>query len=342
VSQEETGSSGGADAARAGRSLLVVIVNYRTAGLVIDCLASLEPEIGSVPGLRVRVVVTDNASGDDSVERLGLAIRERAWGRWVLVCPLECNGGFSYGNNGAIGPALGTEDPPDYVWMLNPDTIVRPGALGTLVGFLETHPDAGIVGCRLTNLKGVVENSAFRFPTVLSELEGGMRFGPVSRLLSRYIQSPPAPGVASRCDWASGASLMIRRSVFDAIGLLDERYFMYFEETDFCLRARRAGWGCWYVPEAEVVHLAGQSSGVTGEGARGKRVPAYWYRARRYFFEKNLGRTRAFLANVAWSLGFLCYRMREPFRRGSERAPRGMLRDFVYYHFVEGRGGEQP
>ena len=101
------------------------------------------------------------------------------------------------------------------------------------------------------NSEGTPEWSAFRFHSVLGELENGTQLRLVSKLLSRWVVSPPAPPEASQCDWASGASLVIRRAAFEAIGLLDENYFMYFEEEDFCLRARKAGWSCWYVPQCK-------------------------------------------------------------------------------------------
>jgi GT2 family glycosyltransferase len=312
------------------RSVLIVIVNYRTAELSTACLQSLEGEVQAGGQLgRVCVVVTDNASGDNSVDRLEEAVRVSGWGDWVSILPLERNGGFARGNNAAIRPALESSNPPDYVWLLNPDTVARPGALSTLVDFLESHPDAGIAGSRLVDSEGKAEWSAFRFPSVLGELENGMRLGLVTKLLARWVVSPPAPSTTSPCDWASGASLLIRRAVFEAIGLLDENYFLYFEEVDFCLRARRAGWTCWYVPIAEVIHLAGQSSGVTGEQAPLGRRPDYWFAARRYYFRKHLGPVRTLLADLAWSLGFLSFRIRQRLQRRVDTDARFLLHDFI-------------
>ena len=317
-------------------NLLIVIVNYRTANLAIDCLHSLEGEVKAIAaGLgRVRVFITDNASGDDSIPCIREAIRDFSWGEWASIQPLERNGGFAYGNNAAIRPALESSDPPDYIWLLNPDTVVRTGALATLVEFLENHLEAGIAGCRLVDPEGRPEWSAFRFPSVLGELENGMRLGLVSRLLAHWVVSPPPPSVISRCDWASGASLLVRRAVFEAIGLLDENYFMYFEEVDFCLRALRAGWTCWYVPHAQVIHLAGQSSGVTGPTARSKRRPGYWFQSRRYYFRKHLGPICALLADLAWSLGFLSFRLRQWIQHQVDTEAQFLLRDFVYYNFL--------
>jgi N-acetylglucosaminyl-diphospho-decaprenol L-rhamnosyltransferase len=313
--------------------VLVVIVNYRTADLTIDCLRSLESET-TATDCRVEVVVTDNDSCDGSVPRLQAAVRDHKWSDWVTVRPLGRNGGFAWGNNAAIRPALASMSPPDFVWLLNPDTVVRHGALATLLGFLLEHPDVGIAGSRLVDLKGRAEWSAFRFHSVWSELENGAQLGLLSKFLSRWVLSPPAPLVASQCDWASGASLLIRRSVFETIGLLDENFFLYFEETDFCKRARDAGWACWYVPEAEVVHLAGQSSGVTGQQTQCQRRPRYWFEARRYYFLKHLGPARTLLANLAWSLAFLLFRLRQRLQRKPDALPKYLLRDFIRHNFL--------
>ena len=114
--------------------LLIVIVNYKTPGLTIDCLRSLEPELAAVPS--TRVVVTDNLSGGDSVQQIGAAIAANNWGSWATLMPLPRNGGFAYGNNEGIRPALESSDPPRYVWLLNPDTLVKPGAVRAMIDFL--------------------------------------------------------------------------------------------------------------------------------------------------------------------------------------------------------------
>ena len=207
--------------------LLVVIVNYRTPDLTIDCLRSLAPEVAAVPG-GARVVVTDNLSPDDSVARLRRAIDDNNWATWATLMPLPANGGFAYGNNAAIRPHLGaTEgDRPDLVLLLNPDTVVHPGGITELVKFMDARPDIGIAGSRLEDPDGTPQVSAFRFHSITSELEHGMRFGPLSRALSRWRVAPPVPSEACPTDWVSGASLIVRRSVFERIGLLDDRYFM--------------------------------------------------------------------------------------------------------------------
>lgn len=184
--------------------VLVVIVNYRTPDLTIDCLRSLEPEVSGRDD--TRVVVTDNASGDDSVGLLGAAIRENGWQAWAELQPLDRNGGFAFGNNAAIAPALASSHPPRFVWLLNPDTIVRPGALAHLVDFLETHPQVGLAGSRLEDIDGNPQWSAFRFPSVLVEFDSGLRFGPASRVLARWVKAPLAPDDRRQVEWVAGTA----------------------------------------------------------------------------------------------------------------------------------------
>ena len=312
-------------------TLLIVIVNYRTPELTLDCLRSLQPEASAVAG--ARVVVVDNCSGDDSVARLEAAIRAQGWDGWARIQPLERNDGFAAGNNAAIRPALEEADPPCYVLLLNPDTIVRPGAIRELIAFMEGHPDVGIAGSRIEELDGTPQRSVFRFPSVLGELEKGLRFGPASRILGRWVVAPKVPDVSGPTDWVSGACFMVRREVFEAIGLLDESYFLYFEEVDFCHRARRAGWPCWFVPTARVVHLVGQSTGTVDPDRSLRRVPDYWFHARRHYFLSNYGPITTVLADLAWSLGHASYRLRRLVQRKLDTDPRWLLWDFIRYNF---------
>lgn len=279
-------------------SAWIVIVNYRTAKLVIDCLRSLSTQVADLGS--GRVVVVDNDSGDGSAGKLFSAIEHEGWSDWVSIIPLDRNGGFAFGNNAGIRVALSAANHVDYVMLLNPDTVVRPGAVRSLVGFMNTHPSVGIAGSLLENAEGGVECSAHRKHSPLSELDSGARLGLLSRLLSRYSVSPPPRGQAHPCDWVSGASMIVRRAVLEQIGLIDEGYFLYFEEADFCWRAKGAGWEIWYVPESRVMHLEGASTGIRDSA---KRRARYWYDSRRRFFVKHYGVIGLATADILWTLG---------------------------------------
>src|SRR5204863_2390861 len=121
----------------------------------------------------------------------------------------------------------------------------------------------------------------------------------------RWVVAPPVRTETFPTDWVAGASMIVRKAVFDAIGLMDDEYFMYFEEVDFCLRARRAGWPCWYVPASRVVHLVGQTSGVTDTRQVTKRRPKYWFDSRRRYFLVNHGAVKTALADLVWTAGYV-------------------------------------
>ena len=305
--------------------LLVVIVNYKTATLTFTCLETLRPELDEIPGARVTVV--ENASGDG--EALTLGIAERGWGSWVDLEILDHNGGFSTGNNRGIRPALDSAHPPRYVLLLNADTEVRPGAIRTLVDFMDENPKVGLAGSSFENLDGSDWHLAFRFFTPLGEFERGLRFGPVTKLLRRRVvlrimeQDRPQP-----VDWVAGACMIIRREVFDAVGLMDEKYFLYFEEVDFCLQAARAGWPCWYVPQSRVMHIGGQSTKVTERDRRPDRTPAYWFASRSRYFRKNFGLSGAIAADLAFGIGFAAWRLRRLVTRKPDLDPPHHLGDF--------------
>jgi GT2 family glycosyltransferase len=307
--------------------VLVVIVNYRTANLTINCLRSLVGEVQTMP--YTRVVVVDNASGDDSVEKIRQAIAQENWSDWATLLPSDLNGGYAYGNNFAIRPALQSDNPPAYVWLLNPDTVVRPGALKALVEFMQERPQAGICGSSFEEADGEPWPIAFRFPTILSELDSALRLGIVSKLLAKWALVHTMSDQQCQVDWLPGASMLIRREVFESIGLMDEGYFLYYEETDFCLQTKRADWECWYVPESRVMHIAGQSTGVTVRKATPKRLPQYWFDSRRRYFIKNYGRLYAAIADAVWVVGFILWRGRRVIQRKPDPDPPKLLQDFL-------------
>lgn len=307
--------------------LLVVIVNYRTADLTINCLRSLVPEIPTLPGMQV--VVVDNASGDGSAEKIAGAIATEGWSDWATLLPSDVNGGFAWGNNLAIRPVLQSPHPAPYYLLLNPDTEVRPHALKTLVTFMEDHPDVGIAGSGIEAGDGTPWRFAFRFPSILSELDDGLRLGVVSRLLARWVVTQAMTDQPQPVDWLPGASMMIRRQVFDTIGLMDEGYFLYYEETDFCLQAKRAGWSCWYVPQSRIMHIAGQSTGVSSHTTTPKRQPQYLFDSRRRYFVKNHGWFYAAIADIVWALGFTVWKCRQTIQRKPDTDPPFMLWDFI-------------
>ena len=308
--------------------IFVAIVNYRTGHLVVDCLASVAPMVADLRG--GRVVVVDNDSGDDSAAVIGAAIERHNWGGWAELRVLPRNGGFAYGNNAAIARVRELDPAFGAVLLLNPDTVARPDAIRHLTQYLDANPSVGIVGASIENEAGQPESSAHPQPSPLRELEDAARFAPLSRWLSGSTTAWVPRSVPHECDWVSGACMAIRRAVLDAVGPMDEGFFLYFEEVEFCLRARRAGWHCWFVPEARVLHFEGASTGI--RIAR-RRRPAYWYTSRRRFFVKAYGVAGLFAADLLWALGRLSLVTRRALglggRTGKDDEPIGLALDLL-------------
>ena len=305
--------------------LFVVVLCYRVPDLTIDCLRSLSREVERVPG--TRVCVCENGTGGDTPERLEQAIESNGWSSWCALTVVYPNRGFTGGNNLVIRPVLESGDPPQYVLLLNADTIVLEHALDALVQFMDDHPEVGIAGSELLSPEGTVQASPFRFPSVLTELDRGLRLG----IISKWIAPRITATTTCRADWVSGASMILRRSMLAEIGLLDEGLYTYFDDVDICLRAQRAGWQTWYVPQSKVIHLEGAATGVAVREM--KRLPAYWFEARRRCFLKNYGKLRTALADAAYLCGCALWRLRRQIQRKPDIDRPHMLAD-AFRHSV--------
>ena len=316
--------------------LLVIILNYNTTKFTIECLRSLESEIAEQADSAV--VVVENGSGPEAADELRRVIAEKAWNSWVELIPLPRNLGYTAGNNRAMRRALESSGPPEYVLLLNSDTIVLPGAIGALVRFMDQRPTVGIAGSRLEGPDGCAQGSPFRFQGFLSELDRGMVIGPMSKAVSRWTTYRQKPSSAARVDWVAGASMILRSSMTPQVGLLDERFFAYFEDMDYCLSARRLGWETWYVPESRVVHFEGASSGVRPD--LDTRPPAYWFQARRRYFLKNCGVVYTILTDGAFiaacALGWFYAIMRRRSGGSSLRKLKDSLRQSVFIAGLRG------
>jgi hypothetical protein len=301
-----------------------VVVNYRTAELSCKAVTSLLPELAELGPHHLYLV--DNASGDDSLERLAVASGSEGWGARVTILPAAKNGGYGYGINLAVRAAMQTVDPPEYIYVLNSDALVLPGSLARLVSALDARPEAGIAGGRICSPEGMTYVTAFRFPSVLGELEGTARFGLLTSLLRHSAIPMAEPGSDEVVDWISGTSMLIRRRVFEEVGLFDEGFFLYYEETDFCHAARRAGWQTLYVSGAPVTHLGSASTGL---GDDSRALPGYWYDSRHRYLRKYRGAAYTALCDAAWVTGAFIWRGKQRLLGRPTRERPRLLRDFV-------------
>ncbi|EEX12883.1 glycosyl transferase, group 2 family [Citreicella sp. SE45] len=323
--------------------LLVISLNYRTPAMT---LRSVQHALREMQGLEAELVIVDNDSGDGSFEAMHAALASEPWAAAAPVRLIQSghNGGFGAGNNVGIRAGWSDGSRPDYVYLLNSDAFPGPDSLRALLRHLETHPEAGLAGSYIHGEDGAPHYSAFRFPSALSELEAAARFGPVTRLLNAHRVWLDLPERALPVDWLAGASLMMRQSVLDEIGLFDETYFLYFEETDLCLRAARAGYETHYVRDSEVVHIGSVSTGMKTWA----RVPGFWLDSRWHYYSKNHGRPYAVAVTLAHLAGGLIWRLRRVLQRKPKADPDRFLRDILLHDVramtrpLPGQRGAQP
>ncbi|MDX5402228.1 MAG: glycosyltransferase family 2 protein [Rhodobacterales bacterium] len=316
---------------RTAPRLLTVLLNWRTAPMTLRAakagLAAMAEVHAAFPGARTDMVIVDNDSGDGSFEMLRDAAQVNGWteGGAVRVIHSGHNGGFGAGNNVGIRAGMADGEPPDFVYLLNSDAFPEPGALVALIRALEADPQAGIAGSFIYGDDDVPHETAFRFPTVWSEFEESAATGPISRILSRWRVPLEIPRVTTRVDWLAGASMMIRRDVLDRVGIFDETFFLYYEETDLCHRAARAGFATVYVPESRVMHIGSVSTGMKSWN----QVPEYWFDSRLHYFTKTHGAVYAVLCSLAHVFGAGLQMLRRPAKR---RKDKGQLRRILAHH----------
>ncbi len=263
--------------------LSIVVLNWNVRDLLRNCLRSIYAEFESA-GIAGEVVVVDSASTDGSAEMVAAEFPQAR-----VVASAE-NLGYSRGNNEGLRRTEGR-----HILLLNPDTELRAGALTAMLGHMDAHAGVGVLGPQLLFPDGRPQSSRRRLPTLATavfESTWLQAYAPRGILEAYYAQDLPDDAV-SEVDWLVGAALCVRREAYQQVGGLDESFFMYSEEMDWCRRIQRAGWKVVFFPHAQVIHHVGQSS---------EQVPAATHirfqRSKIRYFEKYHGRTTAQLLRL--------------------------------------------
>jgi len=254
--------------------LSIIIVNWNTKELLLPCVRSV---FENEQGISREVIVVDNGSRDGSGNEVKKTFS------FIHLVENEKNLGFAKAVNQGLQKASGR-----YVLLLNPDTQVKEKAIEGLVSFMETHPRAGISGAQLLNSDGSKQNSIANFPSLATEL--------LNKSFLRWLFPKKFPGKERdypepiEVDSVIGACMVVRRDALEQVGLLDEDYFIFLEETDWCYRMKRAGWKIYHIPQAQVFHFQGKSAETVK-----KRARVEFYRSRYHLFKKNRGHLQWFL-----------------------------------------------
>ena len=272
-------------------AIAVIVVNYGTARLA---LSAIESVLAHDPGPReVEIHLVDNASPDGDAEILATAIADRQWSGQVTLYRQPENIGFGRANNVVLDRLAKRRAQPELVFLLNPDARLANDALRELANFLEDHPSSGAAGARLIDESGAISTSAFRFPSIAGEFAEAASFGPVTRLLRRWRIPMDPERETGPVDWVTGAAVMLRFGALKQVSFFDPGFFLYYEEVDLMRRLTRAGWSCWHVAEAEVIHAEGSATKLRGNEVGLRRRPDYWYESRRLYSYRSRGRVGA-------------------------------------------------
>lgn len=272
----------------APETLSVIVVSYNTVGMLGQFFEALKAALGEIDS---RVIVVDNNSRDDSVEFI-----RKQYPIAQLIVNAK-NIGFGRANNQAVGLVRGR-----YVLLLNSDAFIEPDSLEKSIAYMDSHPRCGISGVRLIGRDGALQPSCRYFPTPWNSFlvrTGLSKYIPKARLVDDMNWDHAA---VRSCDWVPGCFYLVRREVIDQIGLFDPRYFLYFEEVDHCLAAKKAGWEVHYYPGTTVIHIGGESAKSEGDltGA-GRQISALQVESELLYFRKNYG-ILGVLASVFLSL----------------------------------------
>ncbi|KZK74458.1 MAG: glycosyl hydrolase [Pelodictyon luteolum] len=259
----------------------VIIVSFNTREILAECLMSLFRHAGEVP---MEVFVVDNASKDGSPSM----VRERFPA--VRLIENSDNRGFAAANNQAYTLSQG-----DYVVLLNPDAYLQPESLANAVAFMDRTTGCGLSGGKIISPKGTLEPSARRFPSIRSKLltiSGISGRHPRSPILNRHEFGGFNHDAPMEVDWVPGTFTIVRRSMLESIGFFDERFYLYYEETDLCRRAKNAGWSVYFIPDASVIHIGGACSKTRKEKTfddSGSQVLSFRLRSECLYYRKNHG-----------------------------------------------------
>ncbi len=252
--------------------LSIVIVTYNARDYVRRCLRSV---LEHTQGLQYESIVVDNASQDGTPEMVSAEFPQ------VRLLRLPNNAGFAAGVNRGVSASKG-----ETLAILNPDTLLLDNAFLTMWRYLKENPEVGVLGPKLLDEDGSVQLSCRRFPGFATALFNRYslltRFFPRNRFSAAYLMSDWDHSQVREVDWLSGACWMVPRRAFDHIGALDEGYFMYIEDVDFCQRAHRAGWKVVYFPQVALVHHIGRSTGTLPNRMIIERHRSMWHYYKRY------------------------------------------------------------
>lgn len=257
----------------------------------------------------INLAVVDNASSDKTLEKLQTHIKEAGIESQATLVASAVNLGFGKACN--LGAQKSQQWNPSFYWFLNPDTVIDTSAAEELIRCFKENSNADFVGSALKNEQGEKRSAAFRFPKILTVFLSNARVGLLDKVFPQHVNTIPLQQFPFYTDWVSGASFMVKQEVFAQLKGFDPFYFLYFEEVDLFLRAKRAGYQTLFCPSSVIFHESGASTGINKKNSQEiKPRPDYWFESRRYFYLQRFGRMYFLAIDSAFLLGQAIFRVK--------------------------------
>ena len=315
-------------------NVTIVTVTFNASDFIERYFEAAERVLDSFPNLSL--VVVDNASSDDTVSKLSGCMSQADISDRCKLVVSEENIGFGRGCN--LGAKNAEGFCPEAIWFLNPDTVV---SLESPIELLKQMVSDGcdFVGSALADENGQIRSGAFRFPTPITVFLSTSLLGFLARALPHRASTIEIKDRAVTADWLTGASFLVKKSAFDALGGFDAKYFLYFEEVDLFFRAKINDMKVVSTPKSTVYHQSGASTGINARknSVKQPRRPAFWFESRRYFYLKNFGAFTFLATDIAFVSGMLIRKMKNFIQRKPDVEPEYLIRD-IFAYSVFGKG----
>ena len=263
----------------------IVTVTYNSEHYIHDYLESVIELLTN--NKDYSLIIVDNDSKDKTVDIINTAFSNSALSDQCVIHSQHTNAGFGSGCN--TGVKVSELYKPEYIWFLNPDTIISEQSANALLNTIETK-HVNIAGSYLKDENSIIRAGGFRFPLLLNVISSHLSLGIFDRIFPKSRTTYPVSKEPHLVEWATGSSFMIKKDLFNKLNGFDERYFLYFEEVDLFLRANRENEYTMIVPDSVVYHISGASTGVSNKSMRINRLPSYWFESRRRFYVKNFNK----------------------------------------------------
>jgi len=304
----------------------IITVTFNSSAFIEDYIQSITPFITNN---QHHLIIIDNASIDNTCQLIRQYATDKQLSNNIQLITLEDNIGFGKGCN--KGAEFAKTIDATHLWFLNPDTKVFEDSGSQLLSLLEKNESIDFAGSLLVNKDMEPRSGAFRFPTLMNVFLSTMKLGVLDKIFKKHTTAAPIQSTPYQTDWLTGASFMVRSPCYYSLKGFDPYYFLYFEEVDLFYRANKKGFSVWACPDSKVFHISGASTGINTQKKERKRLPAYWFESRRFFYLNNDGAAYFTAVDSILVISHMVWSLRATIQGKDDDTPPYFIRDILRY-----------